>query len=336
MPSSRARVQLLLISAMAFQLCAAPAFAQSAEPYDPWEGFNRRMYSIQDVLDRHFFGPLARSYGKAPSKIRGSLSNFASNLSEPLVFVNDILQGHIPTAARTFARFTMNTTVGIVGLRDVASHNHLPHHDNGFGTTMGRWGAQPGPYVFLPFIGPSDFRDTVGSIANIFVNPFYYVRFTGKTEIGVSTGILNGLNARLEAEQALANIQATSTDPYATLRSYFLQNRAAAIAGNPSVPLELPAFDIPMDETTTTPEGSAAPSGSPPTVSQPPSATGIPSLSGAAGALPTPEAAPSAPPTAAPPPAPPQGQEPSPPPSSGPKYLVSPDPDAPLRTAGGK
>jgi phospholipid-binding lipoprotein MlaA len=335
MRSSRTRVQLLLASALAIELCAGPALAQSAEPYDPWERFNRRMYAIQNVLDRRLFGPLARGFGKTPSPVRRALVSFSSNLSEPLVFVNDILQGHIPTAARTFARFTMNTTAGFVGFHDVASHNHLPHHDNGFGTTLGRWGAQTGPYLFLPLVGPSDLRDGIGYAGNVFLNPFHYTKFAGKTAISVTTGAINGLNTRLQSEQALSNIQATSTDPYATLRSYFLQNRAAEISGNPSEPGALPEFDMPEIPSENTPAGSVAPPGAPPSVSQPPSAVGAP-LSGEAGALPRPEATPSAPPTSAPPPAPPPGVEPSPPPSSSPRYLIAPDPDAPLRTAGGK
>ena len=320
---------------MALELCAGPALAQSAEPYDPWEGFNRRMFAVQGVLDRHLFGPLARGFGKTPSPVRRALVNFSSNLSEPLVFVNDMLQGHVLSAAKTFGRFAMNSTVGLIGFRDVAAHNHLPHHDNGFGTTLGRWGAQPGPYLFLPLIGPGDFRDGLGGIGNIFLNPYHYARFDGKTGIGVATGIVNGLNARLQAEQALSNIQATSTDPYATLRSYFLQNRAAEVSGNPSEPGALPEFDMPdIPAAESTPAGAAAPPGSPPAVSQPPS--GAP-VAGMAGALPAPTAVPEqqgtpvpANPQAAPPPAP------SAPPDTAPKYLVSPDPDAPLRTAGGK
>jgi hypothetical protein len=153
---------------------------------------------------------------------------------------------------------------------------------------------------------------------------------------------------RLDAEQALSNIQQTSTDPYATLRSYFLQNRQAAIEGNPAVPLELPEFDTGPDESapspSTVPEGSAPPPGSPRAVSQPPSSGGLPPIGGGAGAaLPSPSATPANPPaTEAPPPAEPAPGEAtpptssSPPPATSPKWLVQPDEDGPLMTAGGK
>jgi phospholipid-binding lipoprotein MlaA len=333
MRPSRVRLQLLLASVVALELVAAPAFAQSGEAYDPWEHFNRGMYSIQAVLDRHIFGPVARGFGKAPSPIRKILVNFSSNLSEPLVFVNDVLQGHVRAAAGTFGRFAMNTTVGLGGIIDVASHNHLPHHDNGFGTTLGRWGADPGPYLFLPLVGPGDLRDGIGAIGNIFLNPFHYARFDAKTALSIGTGVVNGLNTRLLAEQALANIQATSTDPYATLRSYFWQNRAAEIEGNPEEPEALPSFDmpdIPTDEST--PAGTAAPPGAPPSISQPPSAAGAP-LSGLAGAIARPEAVPENRPAgsqAAP------AQPEAPPPSTPQRFVAPDDDDAPMRTAGGR
>lgn len=325
---------------MALELTAAPAFAQtSAEPWDPWEPFNRRMFAIHNVLDRHFFAPAAHAFGRLPLGVRKPMTNFSRNLGEPIVFVNDLLQFRLKAAGTTFGRFAMNSTVGLAGFLDPASHNHMPHHDNGFGTTLGRWGAQPGPYLFIPLLGPSDFRDALGAGAGIFTNPLYYARFDGKVALGITTGAVNGLNARLDADQALTNINQTSTDPYATLRSYFLQNRAAEIHGAPAEPEVLPDFDFPTGTTgaapSATPEGAAAPPGAPPAVSQPPSATGIPSISGGAAAVPTPEATPGpapAPPSST---APPESQ-PSAPPSASPKWLVEPETEAPLRTAGGK
>jgi phospholipid-binding lipoprotein MlaA len=318
---SRRRVQLLLASVAAAQAVAAPAFAQN-EPYDPWEGFNRKMYAIHEVLDRAVFGPVARTFGRMPRPIRQGLVNFSTNLSEPVVFVNDMLQGRVKTAAGTVGRFVMNSTVGVAGFRDVAKHNHLPHHDNGFGITLGRWGADPGPYMFIPFIGPSDLRDTIGVIGQIFLNPFYYVRFEGKTALTVSTGVIDGLEVRLEAEPALANIQATSTDPYATLRSYFLQNREAAIKGT-TEPEALPEFDMPDIP----PDSGAAPSGSAPPEAAPSGAEPQAAPSGGAPATPAPEAAPSeAAPVAAPAPAA----------GPGPKWLIAPDADQPMLTAGGR
>jgi phospholipid-binding lipoprotein MlaA len=321
---SRRRIQILLSSVVVLQTAAAPAFAQT-EPRDPWEPFNRKMYAIHMVLDRHIFGPLARSFGRLPAEIRTPLTNFSSNLSEPVVFANDVLQAHPTSAATTLGRFVMNSTVGLAGFLDPASHNHMHHHDNGFGTTLGRWGVGPGPYMFIPFIGPSDVRDTIGGVGNIFMSPLYYARFDGKLPLTMGTGLINGLKVRLDADAALANIDQTSTDPYASLRSYFMQNRAAAIRGTTAEPGPLPEFDVPTDNGGAAPptapdESAAPPPPGPAEAGAPPSVTGTPkNAPGAVSQPPPPE------PSTAPPP-----------PASAPKWLIAPDADGPLCTAGGK
>jgi phospholipid-binding lipoprotein MlaA len=251
---------------------------------------NRRLFAVEDVLDRHLFEPLAKGFGATPSAFRSALINFSRNLGEPVIFVNDVLQGHGGQAARTVARIVVNTTFGLAGVMDVAKKNHLPHHDNGFGTTLGRWGVPPGPYLFLPLIGPSTFRDAFGGVADIGLNPLTYARYPSKTEIGVATTIVDGLGERVDAQQDLDTIRQTSTDPYATLRSYYLQNRQAEITGK-SLNIEtLPDFDTP--------------------VPQPQPAAPTPSLPGEAGALPRPQATPDA--AEAPPPPDPATEAPAP------------------------
>jgi phospholipid-binding lipoprotein MlaA len=227
---------------------------------------NRRFFAIEEALDRHFIGPAASAFGKTPSPFRVGLRNFALNLEEPVVFVNDILQGRPGQAARTLARLTVDTTFGLGGLIDVAKKNHLPHRDNGFGTTLGRWGAAPGPYLFLPLVGPSTLRDAFGGVADIGLNPLTYVRYPGKTPISITAAVVDGLSDRSDAQQDLQTIRQTSTDPYATLRSYYLQNREAEIHGGAAVNLDtLPDFDLPA---LTAP---AAPTSPPPPPSPAPS-----------------------------------------------------------------
>jgi phospholipid-binding lipoprotein MlaA len=329
---NRRRVQLLLASTMVLELAAAaPAMAQPAEPYDPWEPFNRKMFAVNQVLDRHIFAPLAHAFGALPPVIRKPLTNFASNIGEPVVFLNDVLQGHVRPAGVTLGRFVMNSTVGIAGLMDPASHNHLPHHDNGLGTTFGRWGATPGPYLFLPFLGPSDLRDAVGGIGGVFMSPLYYAHFNGKPEVSAVTGVVNGLNARLEADQALNTINTTSTDPYATLRSFYLQNRAATIRGEAGGAGEaLPDFDLPEEPTADSPAPAAGAATKAPGAPQAaPEGQAAPEATAPAT---EPAPAQSAPDQAAPPEAAPAGV----PPATSPRWLVQPDPGLPLRSAGGK
>lgn len=302
MRSIRSRVPLLLVAGAVCTSLAGPCRA-AADPADPLEGMNRRFYAVQEVLDRHIFEPLAKGFGKTPSALRSALINFSRNLGEPVIFVNDLLQGHGGQAARTAARIVVNSTVGLAGMMDVAKKNHLPHHDNGFGTTLGRWGVQPGPYLFVPLLGPSNFRDSFGGLADIGLNPLTYARYPGKTEIGIVTTIVDGLGERVDAQQDLDTIRQTSTDPYATLRSYYLQNRQAEITGK-SVNIEtLPDFDTPGPA----PAGSVSPTGGPP-VAQPQPAAPMPRLPGEAAALPHPEAAPD---TAKPPSPPEPAAEPT-------------------------
>lgn len=241
----RSQAPRLLLLGAACTAAATPCRA-AGDPADPWEGMNRRFFAIEEALDRHFIGPAASAFGKTPSPLRGGLRNFGLNLEEPVVFVNDILQGRPGQAARTLARLAIDTTFGLAGVIDVAKRNHLPHHDNGFGTTLGRWGAAPGPYLFLPLLGPSTLRDAFGGVADIGLNPLTYARYPGKTAISITTAAIDGLSDRREAEQDLQAIRQTSTDPYATLRSYYLQNREAEIRGRAAVNLDtLPDFDLP-------------------------------------------------------------------------------------------
>jgi phospholipid-binding lipoprotein MlaA len=259
---------------------AGPCHA--ASPSDPFEGFNRRMFGIEEALDRQLFGPVARGYSSTPSPIRSALRNWARNIGEPVVFVNDVLQGRVGTAARTLTRFVVNSTFGVAGFMDVAKKNHLPRHDNNFGTTLGRWGMAPGPYLFLPLVGPTTLRDGFGSLADIGLDPLTYARFDGRTEIGIATTVIKGLSARVEGAQELAHIRESSTDPYATLRSYFLQNRQAEITGK-SVDIDtLPDFDAPpsANAPAATP---SQPAGTPPSTTPPPSTA--PSATEAASAV---------------------------------------------------
>jgi phospholipid-binding lipoprotein MlaA len=234
---------------------AGPSHA--ATPGDPFEGFNRSMFAIEEGLDRHVFGPLSRSYGAAPKGLQRALRNWAHNLGEPVVFANDLLQGRPGAAAKTLTRFVVNSTFGLAGFLDVAKKNHLPRHENSFGTTLGRWGVGPGPYIFLPLMGPTTVRDGIGSVGDIGLNPLTYSRFDGRAEIGIADTVIDGLSTRVDNTQDLDHIRETSTDPYATLRSYFLQNRQAEISGQSVDINALPDLD-------TGPPPATRPPGTPP------------------------------------------------------------------------
>jgi phospholipid-binding lipoprotein MlaA len=250
---------LLILGPSAAVLAAGtPCAAAAAEPSDPFEGMNRRFFAIETVLDRAVIGPVAYLISKTPKPIGKALRNFGRNLGEPVVAVNDVLQGHVGTAASTVGRFAINSIFGIAGLADPAKAGGIPHHDNDFGTTLGRWGVGPGPYLFLPLLGPSTLRDSVGDLGDIGLNPLTYVHYREKVVVGVTTSVIDGLGARADAEQDLATIFATSVDPYATLRSYYLQNRQAQITGKTEIG-PLPEFDDTAPPSATPPDATTGP-----------------------------------------------------------------------------
>jgi phospholipid-binding lipoprotein MlaA len=250
---------LLILGPSAAVLATATPCA-AADPSDPFEKMNRRFFAVETVLDRAVIGPVAYLISKSPKPISKALRNFGRNLGEPLVAVNDVLQGRIGTGVTAIGRFAINSTIGIAGLADPATATGVPHHNNGFGTTLGRWGVGPGPYLFLPLLGPSNVRDSVGDLADIGLNPMTYVRYQGKVAVGITTSLINGLGERADAEQDLKTIFETSVDPYATLRSFYLQNRQAEITGKTEIG-PLPEFD----DTAPPSETPSAPPPAPPT-----------------------------------------------------------------------
>lgn len=135
---------------------------------DPFEGFNRRMYYFNAKVDEHVLLPIVSGYKKiTPDFVEQGVSNFFSNLGEISTFVNAVLQLKGGVAMETLGRFTLNSTIGIAGLFDVASPMGLEEQNEDFGQTLGYWGVKPGPYLVLPFLGPSNLRDGVGGIVDL-------------------------------------------------------------------------------------------------------------------------------------------------------------------------
>ena len=212
-----------------------PPFAKHARHAagDPLEGFNRKMFAVQDGLDRAIIRPAAIGYRHVvPKPMRGGLRHFLSNLTEPIVFLNYLLQLKPGKAAETLVRFTVNSTIGVAGMLDVAKLPSigLPHRPNGFGNTLGFYGVKPGPYLFLPLFGPSDLRDFVGGQADSLTIP---VLVAGKPfnqpAYLIPSAVIGGLDQREQNDDDLRALYAGAVDPYASLRSVYLQNRMAEI-----------------------------------------------------------------------------------------------------------
>jgi phospholipid-binding lipoprotein MlaA len=250
-------------------------------PGDPFEGFNRKMFGLNQALDKAIIRPAAMGYKHiVPKPVRSGLRNFFSNLGEPVVFVNYLLQLRIGKAARTLTRFALNSTVGAAGLIDVARRPdiHLPHHRNSFGDTLAWYGVKPGPYLFLPLAGPSTVRDALGAPLDDGLMPALILsRFAGKPfnswAFVAASAIIPGLDVRAESDADLRALMAGAVDPYATLRSAWLQNRAAEVAeqhhphGHPAA---APELDDPLQDPAAQPAtGGQVPADAPPATPPP-------------------------------------------------------------------
>ncbi len=200
--------------------------AQEEDVKDPFQPLNRQVYAFNDVLDRNIARPLAVQYTKKiPSDVRGSTRLFRKNLGEPWNAVNQLAQGRFSRAAQTFGRFTINTVTSL-GLADPATRLGLSTEDEDFGTTLGYYGIPSGPYVMLPILGPSTFRDSIGRIADSQARPQKYL-LDGDDRLYYSEQLLRGVDARsqvLDVEQVLQG------DKYAQLRDFYLQRKSYSIA----------------------------------------------------------------------------------------------------------
>lgn len=184
---------------------------------DPYEGFNRSMYSFNMKVDQYLLKPVADGYKFiTPDFVETGVSNFFNNLKGINVVLNDVLQGKFRQSASDSGRFLTNTTLGVAGLFDVASHFGLEGNVEDFGQTLAVWGVGEGPYLVLPFLGPTTIRDGGGGIVDRAANPGTYVPFTG---------ILEGINDRANAQGALNFIDEAALDPYVFTRESFLQYR---------------------------------------------------------------------------------------------------------------
>lgn len=208
------------------------ADVKTASAGDPFEGVNRRIYSLNQGLDRVLLRPVSMTYRRVlPRPIRNALHNAIGNWDEPVVFVNDLLQIRLSDAGHTAARFAVNSTVGIVGIFDVAKRTGLPHHDNGFTLTMGRLGVKSGPYLYLPVIGPSSVRDIVGSGVDIVSNPLTAIPHIRSRKLEIAQTVVGAIDGRASVEGDLQTVNEGATDPYAFVRSVYRQHVEALIIG---------------------------------------------------------------------------------------------------------
>lgn len=211
-------------------LLGACAHAPTYAPHDPYEELNRDFYAFNMTLDRYLLRPTARAYVRyTPELVRQGVGNFVTNLFYPRTMVNSFLQGKIVHGGQDFARFVVNTTVGLLGIFDVATPLGIPKHNEDFGQTLGYWGLGSGAYLMLPVLGPSSTRDFSGRVVDWAFQPTTYMD-AGPVFVITAMDIINVRARVLKLDRTLEE----SFDPYAFLRSGYLQNRRSLVYdGNP-------------------------------------------------------------------------------------------------------
>lgn len=205
---------------------------------DPLEGLNRGIFEFNRVVDGVLIKPVAQVYrGVLPQLVQDNIRSFLRNLRTPLIVTNDVLQGDMNRAGSTLGRFLVNTTVGILGLFDVASEIGLPFHDEDFGQTLAVWGVGEGFYLMLPILGPSNPRDLAGMATEFYVDPVnIYLRNEDLDYLIYTRAGLRGIDARARSIDVLDELERTSLDYYAAIRSLYRQQRDNEIRNSVSEP----------------------------------------------------------------------------------------------------
>ena len=194
---------------------------------DPLEGFNRSVDGFNQVVDKAVVKPVAQGYEKVtPPEIKIVIGNFFSNLDDVRVAVNNLLQGKPKAAGNDAARFALNTTIGIVGLVDVATELGFQKNDEDFGQTLGVWGVGSGPYLILPFLGPSTLRDGSARFVSASLDPLYHY---DNVRARNSLVLLNAVQVRARLLPATDLVERVALDQYAFVRDAYLKRRASLI-----------------------------------------------------------------------------------------------------------
>ena len=207
---------------------------------DPWEKFNRKMFTFNDTLDHYALKPVATGYKKVtPAWFRTGVGNFFTNAEQPITILNQLLQGKPKASGLDTCRFVVNTVFGVAGLFDVAGRVGLPADNEDFGQTLAVWGVPSGPFLVLPFFGPSTLRDGPAKIVDFYSNGLHYIDVSTAEEWGLRAFSVVDTRARLLGTDATLE---SAYDKYSVLRSVWIQRREYMIFdGNPP---EQPLEDI--------------------------------------------------------------------------------------------
>ncbi|MCP4044065.1 MAG: VacJ family lipoprotein [Gammaproteobacteria bacterium] len=199
---------------------------------DPIEGFNRAMHGFNDTFDGVIGKPLATGYKKIiPVPVNKGITNFFNNINDIVVIVNELLQAKITNAVSDLGRVLVNSTIGILGIMDIASTMGMEKHDEDFGQTLGYWGVGPGPYLVIPFLGPSTLRDAAGLFPDNYLDPLFRINHIPTRNALLA---LKALDKRSDLLSATNIVETAALDQYSFIRDAYLQRREYLVYdGNP-------------------------------------------------------------------------------------------------------
>ena len=213
---------------------------------DCFEKVNRASFALNQGLDKVIFKPVAKGYRTLPSPIRTGTSNVVENLSNLITIPNNVLQADFKMAGINAGRLVLNTTVGILGIFDVADKMGFPEYvKEDYGQTFGKWGMGPGCYLVVPVLGPTTIRDTAGGFVNVLGgDPYYNVSSNGNNEyldgkLYAATKLISAVDFRSKNIESFENLEKNSIDFYASVRSLYLQDRENKINNNQRGSLEI-------------------------------------------------------------------------------------------------
>jgi phospholipid-binding lipoprotein MlaA len=215
------KVRLLIL--VALSAITLSGCATSGNPKDPIEGFNRAMFAFNEGLDTLVIKPVATGYDSVlPASIQLGVSNFFGNISDLFVGVNNLLQGKVSDGLGDFGRVAINSTIGLLGVFDLASEMGIEKHNEDFGQTFGRWGVGDGAYVVLPVFGPRTVRDTFGLVLDVKTDPVGNVDHVPTRNAASALRLINDRANALSADRV---IDEAALDKYSYIRGAYLQRR---------------------------------------------------------------------------------------------------------------
>jgi len=238
----RIKALFIIVAISTLVLSSQTLASEKYSASECFEKFSRGTLKFNQGLDKAIFKPIAKGYRALPVPIRKSTGNFVNNLRSLLTLSNNILQGDFKAAGNTTGRFAINTTVGILGFFDPASHMGFEKKGReDFGQTLGVWGADPGCYFVLPILGPTTVRDSIGLVGNVFIDPVYQLTHNTETDIIVGNDNLqehnyyyyrgtDAVDFRSKNIETIDSLEKNSIDFYASVKSLYLQNRSQKIA----------------------------------------------------------------------------------------------------------